>query len=132
MVKQEKILVPLGPRNRELKGVYHALALADRMKASVYILLLEPPADRDELSTWVEEALLDVINNARQAGLAVSYHIAKGPFEEEVLGFVKEEDIDLVVFGGDEAHTVPSLLRIKARVPIQIIQVNEKDNVNYL
>jgi K+-sensing histidine kinase KdpD len=131
-VKQERILVPLGPHNKDLKGVHHALALAERMQASVYILLLESLADRDDLLIWVQEALQDLINNAREAGLAVSYHIAKGSFEEEVLAFILEEGIDLIVFGGDEAYMAPSLLRIKSRAPVQIIQVKRKDNVNYL
>jgi K+-sensing histidine kinase KdpD len=130
-VKQERILVPLGPHNKDLKGVHHALALAERMQASVYVLLLESLADGEDLMPW-EEAILELINNAREAGLAVSYHIAKGSFEEEVLAFILEEDIHLIVFGGDEAYMAPSLLRIKSRAPVQIIQVKKKDNVNYL
>jgi K+-sensing histidine kinase KdpD len=130
-VKQERILVPLGPHNKDLKGVHHALALAERMQASVYVLLLESLEEQDDLMPW-EEALLELINNAREAGLAVSYHIAKGSFEEEVLAFILEEDIHLIVFGGDEAYMARSLLRIKSRAPVQIIQVEKKDNVNYL
>jgi hypothetical protein len=36
------------------------------------------------------------------------------------------------VIGGDEANMATSLLRIKSRAPVQIIQVKKKDNVNYL
>lgn len=130
-MKQERILVPLGPRNNELQGVHHALALAERMRANVYILLLESLGDRDDLAPW-EEALLELINNAREAGLAVSYHIGKGSFEEEVMAFILEEDIDLIVFGGDEAYLASSLLRIKSRAPVKIIQVKKKNDVNHL
>lgn len=134
MVSQKKILVPLGLQNKDLKGLYHALALAERMQAKVIILRIEPQDGENdsEMESWIQNALLDLINSASQEGLAVSYHIARGRVEEEVLGIVKEEDIDLVVFGGDEEEIAQSLLRIKSRMPVQIIQVREKDNVHHL
>jgi hypothetical protein len=62
----------------------------------------------------------------------VSYHIGQGRFEEEVFRLLTEENIDLVVFGSEEKQIAQSLLRIRSRIPIQIIQVKEKSNVNYL
>jgi K+-sensing histidine kinase KdpD len=134
VVSQKKILVPLGMENKDLKGVYHALALAERMQARVIILRVEPQdaGNSGEMEVWIKHVLLDLVNSATQQGLSVSYHIGQGRFEEEVFRLLTEENIDLVVFGSEEKQIAQSLLRIRSRIPIQIIQVKEKSNVNYL
>ncbi len=134
MVSQKKILVPLCLKNKDLTGVYHALALAERMQAKVIILRIESgeAGSDSEMEGWIQNALLDLINSASQEGLGVSYHIGRGQIEEEVLGLLTQEDIDLVVFGGNDQQIAQSLIRVRCRVPIQIIQVREKDNVRYL
>ena len=129
MVSQKRILVPLGPQSKNLKGVYHALALAERMEAKVLILQIEN--QDDEADTWKEEVLLDLVNTAAQEGLIVSHHIVNGPLEKEISNFLKEESIELVVLG-EEDQMAQSLLRIRTKIPVQIIQVKQKDNVNYL
>jgi nucleotide-binding universal stress UspA family protein len=134
VVFQKKILVPLGMDSKDLKGVYHALALAERMQARVIILRVEPQdaGNGGETEAWIKRVLLDLVNSATQQGLAVSYHIGHGLFEEEVFRLLTEENIDLVVFGSEEKQIAQSLLRIRSRIPIQIIQVKEKSNVNYI
>jgi K+-sensing histidine kinase KdpD len=131
LVSQKRILVPLGPQSKDLKGVYHAIALAERMKAKVLILQIENQNGGNTIDCWKEEVLLDLVNTASREGLAVSHHIVRGPWEKEVLDALKEESIELVVLGEDK-KMAQFFLRIRTEIPVQLIQVKEKDNVNYL
>ncbi len=131
MVSQKRILVPLRPQSKDLKGVYHAIALAERMKAKVLILQIENQDDNSEIDGWKEEVLLDLVNAASREGLAVSHHIVWGPWEKEILNVLKEKSIELVVLGEDK-QMARFLLQIRPKSPVQLIQVKEKDNVNYL
>ncbi|MFZ0612214.1 MAG: universal stress protein [Desulfobacterales bacterium] len=133
---QKKILVPVGSSGKDLNSVHYALALAERLRAQVFILrhdavkmIQDSP---DSIATWLEEALLDLINSARQAGLAVSHHIAHRELKDEIVDLVKDEGIDVVVFGADNGACERLTLQIKDLVPSQIIHVREKDHISYL
>jgi hypothetical protein len=129
----KKILVPLVPSIKDLKSVHYAMSLAERLNAHVYILQHAAVSGLDNpLSMWVDEALLDLINSARQAGLMVSHHIAHRNLEEEIVGLVRNEGIDVLVFGDDDGAGERLLLQIKPLIPSQIIQVKEKDQIRYL
>jgi len=127
---RKKILVPLYPQNRDLKALYHALALAERIQAKVFILLSRHLENSQQISSWIEEVLMDVIHGACGEGLQVSYHIAEDGFEDEVIGLVQSEGIDLIVVSADESPMKGILQRIIPRVSSQIIQVRGKDNLN--
>ena len=133
MVKQKKILVVLGLENTDLSGLHYALSLAGRIQARVFILKLDPPHGlKSPRDVWMEEALLDVIESARQVDMTVSYQVTRGPQEKEILDLVKGEGIDLVVFGEEEADLKNSLIHVRSLVPSQIIQVRGKNNINRL
>lgn len=134
MVKHRKIMVALGSKDMDLKGVHYALAVAGRMQAEVFILKVNEPADAgsDTKRDWKEEAMLDLVISARQAGLTVSYHVATGLFEDEVLNMIHKEGIDLVVLGEDERILMHALVRLRSRFSSQVIQVKSKDNIDYL
>lgn len=123
---QKNILVPLGPHTKDLTGVHHALALAKRIPARVFILKFEASEGGQTQGIWVEEILRDLVASARQSGVSVSYHTARGSFEKEVIGFVGEEEINLVVLGKEGSEVERLLLETRMRVP-KIIQVSEKD-----
>jgi len=130
---QKKILVPVGSSGKDLSSVHYALALAERLRAQVYILRHdEVDASPNSIATWLDEALLDLINSARQAGLTVSHHIAHRELKEEIVGLVKDESIDVLVFGTDNGACEHLMLQIKDLVSSQIIQVREKDHISYL
>jgi nucleotide-binding universal stress UspA family protein len=129
----KKILVPLVPSAKDLKSVHYAMSLAERLSAHVYILQQADASGLDNpLSLWMGEALLDLINSARQAGLAVAHHITHRNLEEEIVGLVRNEGIDVLVFGDDDAAGERLVLQIKPLIPSQIIQVKGKDHINYL
>jgi hypothetical protein len=133
MMSQKKILVPLGSGGKDLKGVHYALSLAERVAARVYILQQDAVAGAvDPVAGWLDEALSDLINSARQAGLTVSHLIAHRELREEIVGLTKEEGIDLLVFGSDDGVCDRLMLQVKPLVSSQIIQVKEKNHINYL
>jgi nucleotide-binding universal stress UspA family protein len=129
----KKILVSLGPSANDLKSVHYAMSLAERLYAHVYILQQAAASGLDNpLSMWMGEALLDLINSARQAGLVVSHHIIHRSLEEEIVDLVRDEGIDVLVFGDDDAAEERLVLQIKHLIPSQIIQVKGKDHISYL
>jgi len=129
-----KILVPLNTGSKDLKGVYHALALAARMQAKVIILKidLEGKSGRTEMATWVEEALHDLVQSASRQGLPVSYHIAQEGFDKEIRGLIAQENIDLLVFGAGDKRMANALQKLRSQVSTQFIQVKEKGTVHYV
>jgi hypothetical protein len=132
MSPKKKILVPLMPSAKGLKSVHYAMSLAERLCAHVYILQLTAGSAMDAIPSWMDEALLDLINSARQAGLGVSHHVTGRLFEEEIVELVRNEGIDVLVFGDDDGGGERLLLQIKPLIPSQIIQVKEKNHISYL
>jgi hypothetical protein len=126
-VTQKKILVPIDPENKDLKALYHALALAERIQAKVFILLTRQLGDHHQIDSWVEEVLMDVIHGACEEGLQVSYHIAEDEFEEEVLSLVDSEHIDLIVVSAENGPVKDILQRLIPQTSTQIIQVRGKE-----
>jgi len=131
-VTQKNILVPIDPERKDLKALYHSLALAERIQAKVFILLARQPANHPGIDSWVEEVLMDVIHGACEEGLQVSYHIAADGFEEEVLSLVENEHIDLIVVSAEKGPVKDSLRRIIPQMSTQIIQVRGKDKATDL
>lgn len=129
---QKKILVPLGPSGKDLKSVHYALSLAARLKSQVYVLQQAPSeGPESQFSIWLDEALLDLINNARQAGLTVSHHITRRELGTEIVDLLKAEGIDFLIFGIDEGLNERFLFQIRSLVSTQIIQVKEKNRISY-
>jgi nucleotide-binding universal stress UspA family protein len=130
-MQKKKILVPLGMTGTDLKSVHYALALAERIQTQVYILQPDDAMGADSsMRIYMGEALSDLINSARQAGLNVSHHIAHKALKEEIVGLVKDEHIDLLVFGVEEKLNKRLLLQIKPLVSSQIIQVRGKKHLH--
>ncbi len=122
----KKILVPIDPETKDLKALYHALALAERIDVKVFVLLSRLPGTALQIDSWVQEVLMDVINSACEEGLQVSCHIAAVGFEEEVLGLAEIEHIDLIVVSAGKSRINDILQRVVPQTSAQIIQVKEK------
>lgn len=128
---QRKILVPLGSSGKDLKSVHHALALAERIEAQVYILQQDDALGCENTMTfYMGEALSDLINSARQAGLRISHHIGHKEFKDEIIDLVRAEGIDLIVFRVAERVDKRLLVQIKPLVSSQIIEVKSKDRIS--
>ncbi len=129
----KKILVPLASAGKDLKSLHYALALAERIEAQVYILQQDNHVGPENpLTVYMGEALTDLINSARQAGLNVSHHIAHKALKEEIIGLARSEGIDLLVFGVEDEFNKRLLLQIKPMISSQIIQVKGKNHISYI
>lgn len=130
---QRKILVPIGPTANNLKSVYYALALAERLGAQIYILQQAPALKTENQQTiWFHETLQDLINNARRNEISLSHYMVNTNFEDEIVDLVKSEHIDVLVFNADQAVSEEVLLKVKPLVQSQIIQVREKDDIQFI
>ena len=130
MVAKKKILVPIGLGARDLKGLHHAFSLAKRIPAVIFVLKFEPAPGEETQTIWLDETLSDLVNTARQAGLAVSYYTVQGGIEEEVIGFMRDKEIDLLVIGEEGEHLERALLQMRSPLPSQILRVKKKGRTN--
>lgn len=125
---RKKILVPFGPDGKDLKCVHHALALAERLDAGVVIVQwarrADPPAS---WAKWVQQALDEVIADARLAGLPVTHMTVTGPTDDEIASLIEDEGVDLLVLDADRWQLESTVLRHVPRLAGNIIRVREKE-----
>ncbi|MEJ2025090.1 MAG: universal stress protein [Deltaproteobacteria bacterium] len=124
---QKRILVPVGASEKSLRSVHHALALAKRLDAQVYILQQAVRKSAAPFGSTLEDALIDLINSARQDGLTLSHYIATRDLKEEIISVAKEEGVDLLVMEADDEMGRRLVRQIEPLVAGQIIQVRGKD-----
>ena len=129
-VTQKNILVPIDPENKDLKALYHALALAERIQAKIFVVFSRHSGTPPRVDNWVEEVLMDIIHGACEEGLQVSSHIAEDGLENEVISLVESEHIDLIVVSAENGFLKNMLLRIVPQMAAQIIQVKEKEHTD--
>jgi nucleotide-binding universal stress UspA family protein len=123
-----------------LAAVYRAIHLAERIKANVHILLVwyqDPASSPADAFTGLEDAakkyLELMIEKARSNRVSVHYHIANGIFEAEVIRFVAEKKITLLILGlphGDSEGSVEfnkALYAIRQNVRCAIELVRRKE-----
>jgi predicted LPLAT superfamily acyltransferase len=129
-VTQKNILVPIDPENKDLKALYHALALAERIQAKIFVVFSRLSGVSHPVDSWEEEVLMDIIHGACEEGLQVSSHIAEEGLENEVISLVESEHIDLIVVSAENGSLKNMLQRIVPQMSTQIIQVKGKDHTD--
>ena len=102
----EKILVGMDPEKTSLWAAVYALNLAKRINARVYFLLVidtetqgKKDGLREELETFVKDRLESLIEEGLSDGISVDYYITHGQYDNELVKFVKENRITLLVVG---------------------------------
>jgi len=123
-----------------LAAVYRAIHLAERIKANVHILLVlyekQTSSPEDSLVGLEDAAKKNLglmIEKARSNGITVRYYITKGNFEAEVIRFVAEKKITLLILGlphGDSENAMlfnKSLNSIRQNVRCAIELVRRKE-----
>lgn len=94
----ERILVGVGPHTRRLGAAVHALGLARRMNARVSVLVVqEPSREEEERRSSYRQRLESFIEQARSEGLAVEYYLGQGDYVDELVRFIEEHRITLLV-----------------------------------
>jgi K+-sensing histidine kinase KdpD len=134
----EKILVAMDPQNTNFYACIHALNLARRIKAKVLFLLvfsrsaMETEKSQEELANPVKRRLDSFIEEGRSDGVVVDYYLVYGDFENEIVSFIQENRITLLVVELPSeqrqlAEDFKSFLeRIRHRINCRIEVVNEK------
>jgi nucleotide-binding universal stress UspA family protein len=102
----ERILVSMDVRQSHLEGVHRALHLAKRIGASVSVLLVSgstvysaPRNIFQDLEEPVRRRLELMIQMGRSEGLNMSTYTTQGSYLDEVVRFIQENAITLLVLG---------------------------------
>ena len=129
-MKTKNILVPFGRHSSNLKSLYHAFALTERIRAKVFVLFLKEANLAQQQITPIEKACLEMVHSACEEGMSVSFHIASGRFEVELLNSIKMEHIDLIVIGAGDREMESAIKGFNLGRSIQIIKVKGKNKIN--
>lgn len=139
----ERILVSIDMRGACLGALYRAIHLAARIKASVDVLLVSnhsPCAPHEEILPEMERSFKNglelLIERGKSDGVKVNHYVACGDYEEEVIRFVRDRRITLLVL--DQPESPPgaadslreferSVSRIRRRVDCSIELVQRKE-----
>jgi nucleotide-binding universal stress UspA family protein len=136
----EKILVGLNHVSASFWAGLHALSLAKRIDARVcFLYVAEPSSPEDRTHHVCQDAPSDAakrmdhfVEKARVEGIPVDCYVSEGDYESELIRFVHEKGITMLVLGAPEAHTAAParfsafLDRIRHRVDCRIEVLHEK------
>jgi len=127
--------IPVSLSEQDMTGgfmgaVYRAIHLAERIKAGVHILSVSDQSDLTDPEEAAKKYLELLIETARADGITINYYTIKGIFEDEVIWFVRENKITLLVLGipdGVSESFKKSLGKIRQNVNCTIELVRRKE-----
>lgn len=134
----ERILVSMDPLQGAWEAWSRAISLAKRIDAKVYALLVLPPYDseeggiRQQNARGVRKKLELLIEIAKSEGIAIDYFVSEGKYEDEVIRFVDQNRITLLVAelpDGERRHSGrgdPCLHKIRHRVTCRMELVSPR------
>ena len=136
----EKILVGLYPGKTSLWAAVHALNLSKRINARLYFLLVIDNAIKGSdkslmrhIETSMKSSLESLIEEGISDGIPVDYYITHGQYDNELVKFVKENKITMLVVESpklqDKRHLEgfdDLLEKIRHRIDCRIEVVHEK------
>ena len=138
----KRIMAVLETGDTNLWSAVHAINLAQRLGGKVFILRVFPLEKSgeglplpEERKGVLQERLEDLIEQGRSQAVSVDYHIAHGSYEDELVRFVRETEIDILVlpapdlFRRGQRHKEISLESIRHRVNCRIELVYEKPDL---
>lgn len=104
----ERILVSLDGQHAAWEALARAVSLATRIEARVFVLLVTPPegdavgpAEAD-IRAALRRRLEMAIEAAKAKGIAIDFFMTEGAYEEEVIRFIENHKITLLVADGGE------------------------------
>ncbi len=137
----EQILVGMDGRHGAWEALSRACALTRRMNAHLHVLLVQsPPGDAVLPGVLRQDADLRKhlqlrIESAKAQGVPVDYYIAQGRYEDEIVRFVNDYRITLLVYelrqGGLESAKKGSrpLQAIRRRIACKVEIVVPRKNI---
>ncbi len=123
----ENILVPFDQHSKDLRSLYHAFSLAERIKAKVFVLFFK---QENDIVTPFEKACMNMIQSACEEEMSVSFHIANDLFQNEILNIINTEHIDLIVISAGDSNMESSIKAVVPKLSVQVIKVEDKNNIN--
>lgn len=135
----ERILVGLDTAEGSLWSGIHALNLAKRIDAKVsFLLVIDTDIDRckaalqDQWKAHMTKSLGALIEQGRDEGIAVDYFVTYGKFDVEIVKFIRENRITMLVVGlpvdqkGSSGDFAARLEKVRHRIDCRIEVVHEK------
>lgn len=129
----------MDPMRTNFYACIHALNLAKRIKAKVLFLLIFSIPEKEmnksleeEIAVPVKRRLDSFIEEGRSEGIVVDYYLVYGDFENEIVSFIQENRISLLVveFPAERGHLAEDfkyfLEKIRHRINCRIEVVHEK------
>lgn len=139
----ERILVSMSSQRGAWGAWSRAISLCRRIGARLYALLLMPPSAKgagtagDNTPGGVRKRLELLIELAKAEGVQVDYFVSEGNYEEEVIRFVEQNRITLLVAESAEEETANSeresarIRRIGHRVSCRVELVSPRKDNNF-
>ncbi|SPF50145.1 UspA domain-containing protein [Syntrophobacter sp. SbD1] len=118
----ERILVSMECSSGSWGALSRAISLAGRIDARLFALLVLPPSEKESggedhnAPCVIRERLELLIEIAKSEGSRIDYFISEGNYEEEVIRFVEQNRITLVIAdspGEDNPHSDRDLAQIR-------------------
>ncbi|MFU2210019.1 MAG: universal stress protein [Desulfovibrio sp.] len=132
----EHILVCMTPRHGAFGALGRAVALARRIPAKVSVLFVTAPPEGQATPPLAEvearRQLRLLVERARSEGVAIEWFVAEGIFEDEVIRFVKDRKVTLLVAettdaeGRQSERETQSLRQILHRVSCRVELVSPR------
>ncbi|MEW6518251.1 MAG: universal stress protein [Thermodesulfobacteriota bacterium] len=136
-----RILVAVETGRHSVSAAVYALNLAQRIQAQISFLLIEsageeidaqPAAASDEFTVQKQLQLL-LSDSSRREGVQVSFYVGSGSYESELVNFVQQNKISLLIVGfpaSDQqegaGRFLERLMNIKQKINCRIMIVSEK------
>jgi hypothetical protein len=136
-----KVLVAVEPKHASVSAAVYAINLAQRIQAKVFFLLIDSHPETHAVTaadskgeSALPEELKSLISNSRsQEGVKVDFYVANGPYESELITFIRQNRITLLVVGFPAADQqeetgllLGRLMRVKKIINCRIVIVSEK------
>ena len=110
----KKILVAINGRNAAWGALSHACSLAKRIDVQLNVLLVNPPDRRHlsgseiEVNDEIREKLELLLEAAKAEGISVNYYVTEGTYDDEVISFINNNKITLLVYETLEGDIRPA------------------------
>ncbi len=120
----ERILAVIDAKELAQEALFRACYLAQRTKAKVCVLLILPENSADRVESHAREQLEPLIERERLRGIPIEYFIVEGNFKREVVRFIMEHHIDIIVLAQTDE-------KLKIAIDIQRITGCRTEFVRY-
>jgi len=136
-----RILVAVETGHPSVSAAVYALNLAQRIQAQISFLLIDHPGDEIDASEGepndeftLQKQLLSLISDSsRGDGVKVNFYVGNEPYESELVNFVQQNKISLLIVGFPApsqqeraGRFLERLMNIKQKINCRIMIASEK------